>query len=754
VTIQPSNPLAIEFLKRAYPDGPWLLTAIRLDRKAIDTRTFRPGEAGEKALLAWLHLYNGERNIYWSVNPPIRDLTKKAERGDISAVHYIHVDIDPRAGEELAAERERCAALFGENLPEGVPLPTAVIFSGGGYQGFWKLETPIPINGDLALAEDAKRYNQQMELLFEGDNCHNIDRIMRLPGTINLPDERKRKKGRIPELAKLVLWNADAVYPLSRFTKAPETKAAVAKPTSFGRSPVAIDVVRLDDINELDVYGVPDRVKVVCIQGKDPDNPKTPDNSRSMWVFDCVCQLLRSNVPKEVILSILTDPAFGISESVLEKGSGAERYALRQIERAEAEVAHFERNKAGKAMQTVNNMRLALARLEVTFRYNEFSGEDYIDRPSVKKIVDDKVLIALRFEMQRQWDFLPDATTFNDLARSIALENKFHPLREYLLGLKWDGVPRIDKWLVTYGGAEDTPLNRAVGLCWLTAAVRRPLQPGVKFDEILVLESPQGKNKSTAMKILAKDWYGDNVPLGADSKKVIEQTTDVWINEAAELHGWSKTKVEQFKSFLSRQTDVARMSYDRRPTRQPRQSVFVGTTNSEHYLTDPTGNRRIWPVKIAQFDLEALRRDVDQIWAEAVVREAAGVSIHLDESLWGAAAVQQEARVEQHPFVDMFADALGSLRGKFKCADAWIILDLQPGQRTQPNQTAVGTSLRSLGWQRFQRSVNGEQRWYYVKGGHPERLIEVKRDTAPGKKLTLTYAEHREEKFVQTKAPF
>jgi hypothetical protein len=336
----PDNAAALDFLKKVYPEGPWVLTAIRTDRKAIETKTFRP--SSETLCLNWLQKYNGDRNIYWSVNPPLRDLEKKAEREDIKEVAYLHVDIDPRVGEDLEAERLRCAALFAEKLPNTVPPPTAVIFSGGGYQGFWRLDTPIPINGEAAAYEDAKRYNQQLEVLFGGDNCHNIDRIMRLPGTINVPDERKRKKGRQPELAKLIQWN-DTSHSLNKFVAAPAVQSPDLSGLSSGPSAkvqVSGNIERLSDINELDKWGVPDRVKVILVQGRHPDEPKQGDNSRSMWVFDACCNLIRAGVPNDVIFSILTDPGFGISESILEKGGNAEKYAIRQIERAQEETVN------------------------------------------------------------------------------------------------------------------------------------------------------------------------------------------------------------------------------------------------------------------------------------------------------------------------------------------------------------------------------------------------------------------------------
>ena len=113
----------------------------------MDTKTFH--HTTEEAMKAWLEDFNGTYNIYWSVNPPLHDLNKKASREDIKEVAYLHVDIDPRAGEPLEQEQKRCLALLGECLPSTVPAPTIIVFSGGGYQAFWKLAKPIPINGDL-----------------------------------------------------------------------------------------------------------------------------------------------------------------------------------------------------------------------------------------------------------------------------------------------------------------------------------------------------------------------------------------------------------------------------------------------------------------------------------------------------------------------------------------------------------------------------------------------------------------------------
>lgn len=333
---EPRNDKAIEFLKLLYPDGPWVLTSINVDRKGVTTQTFFPDQL--KSLENWLTEFNGKRNIYWHVNPVSRPVTKKAEREDIKEVCYLHVDIDPRVGEDLHEEQKRAIGLLKDKRPGGTPLPTVIVYSGGGIQAFWKLEEPIPINNDLGRAEDAKRYNIQLELLFGADNCHNIDRLCRLPGTLNLPDAKKKKKGRTVQLAELLEFEADRVYPVSMFK--PAQTVQIKEEIGFGGESVKVsdNVRRIESVEELNEWGVPDRVKVIIVQGKHPDEPKDGDDSRSAWLFDAICNLLRCEVPDEVIFSIVTDPDLRISESVLDKGSNARKYAIRQIERAKEEA--------------------------------------------------------------------------------------------------------------------------------------------------------------------------------------------------------------------------------------------------------------------------------------------------------------------------------------------------------------------------------------------------------------------------------
>lgn len=326
---------AIEFLHKWKQDGPWVLSAIQTDRKAMSTKTFRSSDLED--LKSWLAEFNGIRNIYFHVNTTIRDLSSKAGKEDMKSADWLHIDIDPAPGQDLEEERERALSLLTDQIPKGIPKPTVIIFSGGGYQGFWKLKQSVEIDGDKSKAEDFELYNKRLEQVFGGDHCHNVDRIMRLPGTVNVPDAKKRKAGRTETLAKLLEFNRNS-YDLKDFRKAQGVQISSHQGGDYGVTVnIPGNVDRIGDLSELDEWNVTDRVKVIIAQGRHPDQPKEGDNSRSAWLFDCICQLYRAGLPDEVVYSIITDPEWGISESVRES-KNQERYATRQMTRAREHV--------------------------------------------------------------------------------------------------------------------------------------------------------------------------------------------------------------------------------------------------------------------------------------------------------------------------------------------------------------------------------------------------------------------------------
>jgi len=333
--VQPNYDESVDFLRR-WPNALWVLTAIEPTKKrGITTATFQ-GSSEESEAREWLEKYGAKRNVYFHVNPTLTPLSKKAKIQDMAAMVCLHVDVDPRAGEDVAQEQARILSVFKDNLPPGQLPPSCVIFSGGGYQGFWLLKEGIRLDGDVDRCEAAKLYNLEVERAFEGDSCHNVDRIMRLPGTVNRPNEVKRKKGRKPALAK-VMWWTDAVYDLKDFTPAVRVQPKTAGAKGFAsqgvtghRAQVSGNVARLGSLDELP-KAVNDETKQIIQVGHDPKQPNK-QGSRSEWLWAAVCELVRCKVADDVIYSVITDPRFGISASVLGHET-PDGYARRQIER-------------------------------------------------------------------------------------------------------------------------------------------------------------------------------------------------------------------------------------------------------------------------------------------------------------------------------------------------------------------------------------------------------------------------------------
>jgi hypothetical protein len=423
------------------------------------------------------------------------------------------------------------------------------------------------------------------------------------------------------------------------------------------------------------------------------------------------------------------DPA--LAAWYAEKGCRAglhhgERVEERELHRAWDEAAgdDFERDsKRAIIPNSQVNIRLGLAKLGVRVAHDVFADRTLVDGPDDKprRHLGDPELESLYLSVDARFGFRPSIDFFRMVVQDEARQNAFHPVREYLDGLQWDGNPRLEQWLVTYADADDSDYVRAVGKLVLIAAVRRVRQPGCKFDEMLVLESAQGLDKSSALATLAgvDEWFTDSLPLGVDDRKVVEILQGKWIVEASELAGMRKSEIETLKSFLSRRIDRARPAYGRLPVEAPRQCLIIGTTNSERYLRDSTGNRRFWPVKVERFDLDALRRDRDQLWAEAAAAEAAGESIRLDPRLYPDAGMEQEARTVADPWVAVIRDALGDRYGKMKTEGAWTIVNVSTDKRTQEHNARLGDAMRALGWKHEQRRFDGKREYAYVKR-HPE----------------------------------
>ena len=224
-----------------------------------------------------------------------------------------------------------------------------------------------------------------------------------------------------------------------------------------------------------------------------------------------------------------------------------------------------------------------------------------------------------------------------------AKNNPVHPVRDYLNGLSWDGVERLDTLLMRYFGCTDTLYHREVLSLWMIAAVARVFRPGIKWDYVPVLGGQQGIGKTTFIRMLGRErWYGE---LNSFEPKVaMEDINGRWIVEITELGATNRNDLEQQKAFLSGQSTTTRVAYARHPVEYKRQCVFIGTTNQQEYLKDSTGNRRWWPIdcKVTDFiDITRLESEIDQLWAEAKVRyERDGLRLLSKEARTQASAAQ------------------------------------------------------------------------------------------------------------------
>lgn len=690
---------AVEFLERMFPGQRRHLVSMPLKGR-LEASTFLASEDDE--MRAWIDARQGEANLFFHVNGLRPGVTnKKASKGDVSTALFVHVDIDdPDAQERVLGFS---------------PPPTVVVFSGGGYHAYWKLKEPTD---DLVRVE---AINMAVAKALGGDNCHNIDRIMRVADTVNIPNAKKQANGRKPTLARVVKADWSLTYSLDDFPQGEGPEPAGPK-GAVAQDPPVVPV----DLNALPLSVLP-VTRTLIELGDDSERPRDKPaprfRSRSEAVFRVACDLARAGCRVDIIAGVLINPAFGIARSVLEKRKPV-HYALRQARSALAAVSDGwpDCDKSGNLKVTMRNTVVALQRLGFTFSHDLFRHRKVVNSAMLddhEGEISDDACALLRAAIIDAFGFDPKAENVRDAVTQLCLEHTFHPIRQMLDALVWDGTPRVDDWLGRYMGADDTPLNRAVGRIMLVAAVRRVREPGVKFDTIVILEGKQGTGKSTALRILAGQGnHSDNELLTLDTKAQMEAMEGVWIYELSEMSGLSKGDVERMKAFASRDVDRARMSYGRFSEARGRQTIFIGTTNEHKYLKDRTGNRRFLPVKTGQIDLEALLRDRDQLWAEAAKLEAQGESIVLPQELWAVAAAEQEDRLEDDPWQERLATVRGKAVGEevrtYTTDLLGDVLGIPVERQHNGHAKRLAALMRELGWEPGKFKVEGRT----VRGFH------------------------------------
>ena len=329
------------------------------------------------------------------------------------------------------------------------------------------------------------------------------------------------------------------------------------------------------------------------------------------------------------------------------------------------------------------------------FRYNSFSHRvEYQRIPpwkseknniNLNNEITDYDFIELRHYLTSKFQgFEPPTNLVLDAVKYVAKRSEYHPVKNYLNALVWDGVKRLETWLIDYAGVEDNKYTREVSKKIIVAAIARIYNPGCKFDNIIVLEGEQGTRKSTLCSILGGKWFAD-LTLDLKSKDIVELLSSKWIVEVSEMEVTKKSDAQSLKAFLSRSVDRVRLPYARLSEDFPRSSIFIGTINptGSGYLKDATGNRRFWVVKTeGLINTEKIKLIRDNLFAEAIQEYKNGCELYLtDPETIAIAEIEVEKRRINDPFFDKISNYINTEKIK----------------ETSISEVALG-ALSILGW--------------------------------------------------------
>jgi hypothetical protein len=713
---------------------------------------------------------------------------------DVSAVMGLWADIDIKS-QHHAAENLPTTIAEAQRVIDSVPFPpTITVNSGYGLQPYWLFREPFEIANEddrRAAAElivafqqylrnTASRYNWTV------DSTADLARILRLPGTFNI-------KGSTPILVSFTATDNEPRYNPSDFEEflEYETDHSLLTPPApvEGGHEIGADFARISNncawvrhcIADAATLPEPEWYRALavtarCSGGRSLAHQISQAHSKYTAAetdkkFDQ--SLLQSRAPRCQYISNHFDPGgsmcgecvhYGRINSPVKLGIAAparpapvtDDGVARDEEAPEPAPAsaanpHW-RDMLLRSVSTEAPKGL-LANAITAFRhspawdgvlaFNAFSLTTMAMKPPPwmelvaeypRPWTDRDDCLAADWLQREHIEVRPD--TAGQAAQAVAHDHEYHPVREWLADLKWDGQARVATWLNRYLGVPDDTYSRAVAEKWLVSAVARIHEPGAKADCVLILEGPQGLRKSTALNVLGYPWFTDQIPdLGSKESSI--QIQGVWIVEIAELASINRSALDATKAFMSRATDRFRPPYGKRSIDAPRQCVFAGSVNPGGigYLNDETGARRFWPVVCTGIDIDALQRDREQIWAEAVASYRSGVKWWMDtRDLELAAEQHQSDRYNDDVWDEMIRpwlerpvarrgidgrdiEPFTSDRDSVTVVDVLVHCIGRPLDRCgQPEKARVGRSLTWIGWEKY-RASGGAREWRYRRKG-------------------------------------
>jgi predicted P-loop ATPase len=364
-------------------------------------------------------------------------------------------------------------------------------------------------------------------------------------------------------------------------------------------------------------------------------------------------------------------------------------------------------NKSGEPLPTLENALIALRNdntLKDRLSFDQMRRAPMINNSPPQAIEDDDIT-----DIQEYMQVTGIKRISRDTTRQAVVaycgDHPYHPVRQYLDGLEWDGV---DRSLRSYLGAADDAYNNKICSLFLISMVARIYQPGCKVDYMLVLEGPQGVLKSTACRVLFSDeYFSDNLPDITTGKDVQVHLRGKWGIEIAELHAFNRAESTLLKQFISRQHERYRPPYGHMEVLEPRQCVFIGSTNKDTYLKDETGGRRFWPVITGTIDIDTLRQDRDQLLAQATHQFKSGTAWWPDHAFEESTIVpEQNARYDQDAWLETVSINLVNLAETSTIAVARG-LGIETARLDRGQQLRIAAIMRELKWkQKHTRSGN------------------------------------------------
>ena len=334
------------------------------------------------------------------------------------------------------------------------------------------------------------------------------------------------------------------------------------------------------------------------------------------------------------------------------------------------------------------------------------------DEQSIPRPVTDTDISRLQEHLQWLGMSRLGSVAVHQAADQRAAERAFHPVRNYLDALSWDGAPRLESWLSEYLGAIGTPYTQKIGRLFLIAMVARIYKPGCKSDYMAVLEGAQGAKKSAACAILAGEWFSDAMPDIRSGKEVSQHLNGKWLIEVAEMSALDKAEAAALKAFITRPIERYRPSFGRKQVIEPRQCVFIGTTNKAVYLRDETGGRRFWPIKTGSINVRGLSQARDQLFAEAVAAFKAGEKWWPDDAFEKAHIKPvQNDRYESDAWEDALSAWLATAVDVTVLGVARGALNMDVAKVGTAEQRRIAAALEQLGWMRGARGSKGERFW-------------------------------------------